>query len=132
MRFYFIRRIFAFLIDFILLFSFIELIIRVFGEVDENGYYFLPHPYSVIPLLCYLIYFVLQETLYGKTIGKRLFKLKIEFKTEPKRKVLVLTVRRMCDFLDVFLIGVGLILILVDDKKQRLGDKITKVYIVPS
>ncbi len=91
---------------------------------------------GVLVLLTFLIawsYFVLLEWLWqGQTIGKRLYGLRVireDGAPAGFTAVLIRNVVRMVDFLPAFY-GVGLLMIILTSRSQRLGDLAAGTYVV--
>ena len=78
-------------------------------------------------------YFILLEWLWnGQTIGKRAFGLRViteDGSPAPFTAVLVRNLVRVADFMPVFY-GVGVMVIILSPKSQRLGDLAAGTYVV--
>ena len=74
-------------------------------------------------LLAAMLYYFLQESSTGQTLGKRVMKLRVVAVEGEltRRKVLVRTLLRLIDWLP-FLYLLGFILVLVTPQHQRIGD----------
>ena len=78
-------------------------------------------------------YFILLEWLWnGQTIGKRVFKLRVineDGSPAQFTAVLIRNLLRLVDFLPAFY-GVGVLVIVLSPKSQRLGDLAAGTYVV--
>ena len=87
----------------------------------------------IVTLVLIWAYFILLEWLWnGQTIGKRIFKLRvINEDGSPARftAVLIRNLLRLVDFLPAFY-GVGVLVIVLSPKSQRLGDLAAGTYVV--
>lgn len=78
------------------------------------------------------LYFILTEAIYGKTIGKKLFKIKVMMVDGRRCTPLAALLRNLGRLLDLILGSyiLGIILIIFTSKKQRIGDLIAKTVVV--
>ena len=86
----------------------------------------------LLEFLLWLIYFTYFEGSSGQTIGKRLMHIKVVKENGAKcdyGSALVRNLLRIIDHLPTLYI-LGIILIAVTDKKQRLGDMLAKTIVV--
>jgi uncharacterized RDD family membrane protein YckC len=87
----------------------------------------------IVTLVLIWAYFILLEWLWnGQTIGKRVYKLRvINEDGSPARftAVLIRNLLRLVDFLPAFY-GVGVLIIVLSPKSQRLGDLAAGTYVV--
>jgi uncharacterized RDD family membrane protein YckC len=82
--------------------------------------------------LIVFLYFLVLEGAMGATIGKKLLKLKVVREDGSAcgfGPALIRNILRIVDELP-FLYIIGMLLISRSDKKQRLGDKLTKTVVV--
>lgn len=71
----------------------------------------------------------LQEGLTGKTIGKRIVRIKVNREDTLAPAVSASVIRHLCEVIDsLFLIG--LVLAARSGRKQRLGDRAAKTFVV--
>ncbi|RLE45407.1 MAG: RDD family protein [Candidatus Methanomethylicota archaeon] len=99
-------------------------------EVGPEGFNIL---FITIMIPLWLVYFVLQEGLWGQTIGKRITKIKVVKTNGEKAGWLKVLIRNLFRFIDV--IGpspyaVGMISIMVTKNRQRIGDIIAGTKVV--
>lgn len=85
--------------------------------------------FSVIVLI---IYFIIAESLYGQTIGKKLLKLRVAMTDGTKCTIKGALLRNVGRILDLLLGSylLGMILIIVTPKKQRIGDFLANTVVV--
>jgi len=87
----------------------------------------------IVTLVLIWAYFILLEWLWnGQTIGKRVYKLRVISEDgSPARftAVLIRNLLRLVDFLPAFY-GVGVLVIVLSPKSQRLGDLAAGTYVV--
>jgi len=87
--------------------------------------------FSVINIVVFLLYFTYFETTSGQTIGKKIMAIKVVKEGPGKITTgdgLIRTVLRVIDGIALYLLG--LIIIMVSDKQQRLGDMAAKTKVV--
>jgi uncharacterized RDD family membrane protein YckC len=88
--------------------------------------------FGIVAVIIWILYFPYFESRSGQTPGKRVMGIKV---TKENGKALtfgdalIRTVFRIIDFLPVAYI-IGLIVILVSQKKQRIGDMAAKTIVV--
>jgi uncharacterized RDD family membrane protein YckC len=87
----------------------------------------------IVTLVLIWAYFILFEWLWnGQTIGKRAFKLRVineDGSPAQFTAVLIRNLLRLVDFLPAFY-GVGVMVIVLSPKSQRLGDLAAGTYVV--
>jgi len=116
----------------IVIFAFIMDLFEVYlGTKNADGGY----SYGVVEsIISFYSYFLIQDLLFRKTLGKRIFKLEIRVlennngKTEYK--YLRIFARRIFDVFEFVCPFIYLIAISITDKNQKLGDKISKVEVI--
>ena len=88
--------------------------------------------YSIFAMFFSLVYFIVLEGVYGQTLGKRLFNLNVVNKKGRKITWTDSVVRNVLRLVDIlpFLYIVGIISILVTEKRQRLGDLAANTLVV--
>ncbi|SRR5258708_31402526 len=88
----------------------------------------------LIFIICNLSYFVLLEELYGATLGKMLFGIKVVSENGSKITIKQSLYRNLLRIVDGFpyIIPnlVGLVVLSTNDKKQRIGDRVAKTLVV--
>jgi uncharacterized RDD family membrane protein YckC len=109
---------------------------RLLGAADalsEESFFALGGLTLILTLVLIWAYFILLEWLWnGQTIGKRLYKLRvINEDGSPARftAVLIRNLLRLVDFLPAFY-GLGVLVIVLSPKSQRLGDLAAGTYVV--
>jgi uncharacterized RDD family membrane protein YckC len=132
-----VQRIIAVIIDSVIV-AIISLIIGVLIGLAIGfaflfaGFAFIYTPFSVIFLLLGIAYFTYFEGTSGQTIGKRLLGIKVISASTTSidmTKALNRNILRVVDWLPGAYI-LGFILILVSQKKQRLGDMLAETQVV--
>ena len=134
---------FAAVLDFILalviafsafmLFGFAAGLLGVAGALSEASLSAVGGFTLIVTLVLIWAYFILLEWLWnGQTIGKRVYKLRVISEDgSPARftAVLIRNLLRLVDFLPAFY-GVGVLVIVLSPKSQRLGDLAAGTYVV--
>lgn len=127
------RRIIAGFIDYLLIFCFTIIYIYLVGEPNDEGGYGVSGLLALGPMLIWGIMTVGIEQWFGRTIGNSLVDLKpksIDGIVDSPMFVQSLQ-RHLLDPIDMFFFGiVGIILINITEKKQRLGDIWAKTVVV--
>jgi uncharacterized RDD family membrane protein YckC len=80
-------------------------------------------PFAILSLLIWILYFTYFEGTSGQTLGKKILSIKVVKLSGDQLKIgdaLIRTILRIIDGLVFYL--VGLIVILLTEKKQRIGD----------
>lgn len=121
-----VERIFAFLIDFFVIFTYWILVIFLFGtlDLDSNDNWELTSFIMIVGLPMFL-YHVLFETFWdGRSMGKMAMQLRVVKLDGSKPGFGSYFVRWMLRIVDISLLGgsVALVTILLNGKGQRLGD----------
>src|SRR3989442_15321306 len=129
---------FAAVLDFLIasLIAFTASMILLFlGTASSGGLLLFSGLAVIVTLVLIWGYFILLEWLWnGQTIGKRAYKLRvINEDGSPARftAVLIRNLLRLVDFLPAFY-GVGVLVIVLSPKSQRLGDLAAGTYVVPA
>ncbi|MEM6516033.1 MAG: RDD family protein [Bacteroidota bacterium] len=127
------KRFLAGLVDYIIIYSFMYVLIFTFGELNNEGEYSLSGLAAFIPLIFWLVMTVGLESFLGATLGNALVNLKPIPKNGLNRK-LTLTEsfkRHLLDPIDMFFFGlIAIITIKNTDLNQRLGDLWAKTIVV--
>ena len=87
--------------------------------------------FAIINAIVWLLYFTYFEGKTGQTPGKKAMNIKVtteDGKQPTFAEALIRTILRIIDGLFLYLLG--LIIILVTEKKQRLGDVLAKTIVV--
>jgi uncharacterized RDD family membrane protein YckC len=85
----------------------------------------------VISLVIWILYFTYFESTTGQTLGKKMVNIKVVREDGKKltfAEAFLRTILRMIDGLAVYLLG--FIVVLVSEKKQRIGDIAAKTVVV--
>jgi len=130
------RRCFAAAIDYFIYFIIYILYTYFFGEMKqwgiENGvfsYRFNIGFFSLI--IIWFLYFPFIESIYGYTLGKGLFDLKVVKENSEDSNFYVSFIRHLPDFLDFFLFGlIAVILVKYTKKHKRIGDLLADTIVV--
>jgi uncharacterized RDD family membrane protein YckC len=118
------------IIDILFFLIIMKLLSPYIGTKNADGYYYTN---TAIGILQYYLIQLSQEIFFGKTIGKRLFKLGLYLEDEKPffgtNRILRIIIRRLFDLVDFlcpfFYIG----FILFSKKNQKLGDYISKMIV---
>lgn len=122
--------------------AFIDLIIYLgigvilallFGQViqTDGGFEFnlsgLP---ALIFMAIWFLLFPVNEGVTGQTIGKRICKITVVKQNLNPVNIPLSLVRHLFYIIDFFLFLIGVILIAISKKKQRIGDLVAGTYVV--
>ncbi|MCX6831921.1 MAG: RDD family protein [candidate division Zixibacteria bacterium] len=94
--------------------------------------WFITDPLCMIFLLVIFIYFVVLEGVFGRTVGKRLLRLRVVRRDGGNSGLLKAMLRnllRLVDGLPIFSI-LGAVLIVVSPEKARVGDLVAGTRVV--
>ena len=119
------KRIFAGLLDYIMIFTFFYFFTYTFGEPNIYGEYELNGYLAFIPLFFWLFITVGIEQILGATIGNFIVDLKPVSLLEDGEKPTILQSlkRHILAPIDMLFLGIiGIIIIKNTEKNQRLGD----------
>lgn len=124
------RRFVAQVLDLVVLFAIAMLLAMLTGNTTATGFNLQGGP----ALLWFVIgaaYFVLLEGWAGQTVGKRLTGIVV--RTEgaaaiSMRDSLIRNVLRVID--SIVFYAIGIVLILLSDREQRLGDRVADTVVV--
>lgn len=125
------KRLVAVLIDsvgFFVIFGFIISLLT--GQASSEGFHLTGLPAFLVFFLLF-VYFVVMEGLFGATLGKMLLKMKVVKTDGSPCDIASALTRNVLRIVDYFFFGfVGMILIWMSPKKQRLGDTIANTIVV--
>ena len=127
------NRIFAGLIDYIIIYAITFFLIFTLGQPNDEGGYSLNGLPALIPMIFWLILTVGFEIGLGATLGNLIVGLKPVSKNDPNRKLTFTESlkRHLLDPIDMFFFGlVGIITIKNTDLNQRVGDLWAKTIVV--
>jgi uncharacterized RDD family membrane protein YckC len=103
------------------------------GTLSEASLFVVGGLAMILTLVVIWAYFILLEWLWnGQTIGKRAFKLRVineDGSPAQFTAVLIRNLLRLVDFLPAFY-GLGVLVIVLSPKSQRLGDLAAGTYVV--
>ena len=103
------------------------------GAFDQASFFVLGGLTLIVTLVLIWAYFILLEWLWnGQTIGKRAYRLRVineDGSPAQFTAVLIRNLLRPVDFLPA-LYGVGVLVIVLSPKSQRLGDLAAGTYVV--
>lgn len=123
-----LKRIVALVIDVILFAVVIGILSSVVGVISQTLGGFV----STIGGLLFFVYYIYFEAEYGQTIGKMVMKIVVVTEDGGPltyREAIIRTLLRIIDALPFFYL-IGLIAILLTDRKQRLGDIVADTVVV--
>jgi len=126
------RRALAWFVDFVLWFGILGYIFALItNQTTSNG--FVLQGSSAVLLICVgFTYYFLTEAIWGATLGKAIFKIKVLKEDGQKisfKESLIRNLSRIIDMLPLFYI-VGIMSITNSNKKQRVGDKLAHTIVV--
>jgi uncharacterized RDD family membrane protein YckC len=87
---------------------------------------------SAIGIIIWLLYFTYLEGTSGQTLGKRVISIKVTKETGESLSFVDALIRTLCRIIDMLptLYIIGIILILVTEKNQRIGDLAAHTIVV--
>jgi uncharacterized RDD family membrane protein YckC len=125
-------RISAAIIDFLIIWLIGFLTGYLFGDYyaydDSIGYHLTGFPAFFLFAIEFGLISI-QEGLTGKTIGKRVVRIKVIKDGTSETFVSSSIIRHLFDIIDMFFL-VGLIVAATGEKKQRIGDLVAKTIVV--
>ena len=129
------ERILACFIDYSLYISFHVIFLLQFGKqsTTEDGRILLEAEgyYSYIPLIVWLITFPFMESHEGKTLGKKIMKIKVIRDDGQPINFFTSFIRRAFDFIDFLLLGLPAIIVSTNNKfNKRIGDWVARTVVV--
>jgi len=125
-------RILSTVIDYAVFFLFVIFYAYSFGGYDGDWVGSVSGYRSIPLVLIWFIYFPVIESLNGQTWGHKLMGLKVVARANQPIDLMQSTLRRVFDPIDIILsFGiVGVLLVRVSRKKQRLGDQVAATMVV--
>jgi uncharacterized RDD family membrane protein YckC len=121
-----------FLIASVIAFS-ANMVLTWLGVFNEASFFLLGGLTLIVTLVLIWLYFILLEWLWnGQTIGKRAYRLRVineDGSPAQFTAVLIRNLLRVVDFLPAFY-GLGVLVIVLSPKSQRLGDLAAGTYVV--
>ena len=126
------RKIVATLIDYTLIFAFNIWYLFEFGTLIEDGTYTISGFEVLLPILVWVLYFVIAEKYCAATLGHEIVKLKIVSVDGTELSFGQVFKRRICDAVEIsWCFGVIAFFIAENnDKHQRLGDILAKTLVI--
>ncbi|WP_299313226.1 RDD family protein [uncultured Aquimarina sp.] len=127
------KRFLAGFVDYLIIYTFIFLILYIYGEPDSSGEYSVTGIPALFPLLFWGIMTIGMELWFGATIGNSLVGLKPIPISEQNRKLSFgeSLKRHLLDPIDMFFFGlIGIIAINNTERNQRVGDLWAKTLVV--
>lgn len=119
-----LRRAFAASIDYGLFISFVSLYIVLQGQETTPGTYQLSGaPHAILILAVWLVYFPVPESIWGQTLGKAIFGLKVFTPQGTKANFTATLKRHLLDFPDLIIVGAIAAITLQQGPPRRLGDR---------
>ena len=113
------ERMLALLLDFLIIFSFFIVVFGGLGILSLN----LPNWMGVLIAIIGYLYRFFAEVLYnGQTVGKSVLKIKVVKLDGSAPSVAAYFLRWLMEPLDFFIVGLGVLLVILTKKGQRLGD----------
>jgi uncharacterized RDD family membrane protein YckC len=121
----------AALLDYLQYFLLSCLYVRAFGEVNAVGGYTV-HGALALPIYLYwLLYFPVVEGIFGCTLFKFFFDLKVIKQGDEPIGIIDALKRHLFDLVDMFLFGlIGVLVMRASAKHQRIGDQIAGTIVI--
>ncbi len=129
---YWLRRIPAYLVDFIIILLLLTGYTYLTGRLNKDGSMTLDHTYAKLEILLIAhAYYIIQEYFWNKTIGKRLVGLYVRRADGGKVTLKDVLIRNSTDTIELFLFSfIALTAVLFSKKRQRLGDMLAKTVVI--
>ncbi len=124
-----LRRVLSYIVDLFLIVLVMVFLSVLLGDKQPDGSYNVKFPWALIPMSFYIVYFVIQEHFFRKTLGKRIFKLEIIPENNKPLSFTRSFVRHLFDFVDIFCL-VGVLMIFLSKNNRRIGDRLSKCDII--
>jgi uncharacterized RDD family membrane protein YckC len=123
-------RVLAFLIDFTIYATIVTVLVHFFGGTLEDALGFRLNVLATLTIL-FMGFFLwpISEGLWGQTIGKRIFKLKVLSNDYKPIEMGSAVLRALLGFIDYIFLA-GLIVATTNDKNKRIGDFAAKTIVV--
>jgi len=129
------KRAFAAFIDYFLFISFDFIFLVQFGKhstnsdgrpiVEAEGFL------AYIPLIIWFITFAVVESIEGKTLGKKIMRIKVVREDGSNINFFTSFQRRIFDFVDFLLLGLPAIIVSRNNKRRkRIGDWVARTIVV--
>lgn len=127
---YFIKRATAAFIDFIIFVIIMKILEPYIGHKIDGQYYTNTLP----TIIAFFFYLLIQDVLFRKTLGKRIFKLELKLLENKNRMVsnyyFRIITRRVFDMFEIVCPFLYIISIAITDKNQKIGDKLTQIIVI--
>jgi uncharacterized RDD family membrane protein YckC len=126
------RKIIATIIDYTLIFAFYIWYMFEFGQPNEDGGYSMSGLAALLPILVWVLYFVIAERFCAATLGHEIMSLKVVSVDGNPLTFSQAFKRRICDAIEISWCF-GLIAFLIstnNDTHQRLGDILAKTIVI--
>jgi len=130
------RRCFAAALDYFIYFVIYIIYTYFFGDVNDWGIKDGTFKFNINIgffsfVFIWFLYFPVIESIYGYTLGKGLFDLKVVRENTENSKFYVSFIRHLVDFIDFFLFGlVAILLVKFTKKHKRIGDLLADTLVV--
>jgi uncharacterized RDD family membrane protein YckC len=123
-------RILAFLIDFVIYATIVVVLVYFFGGTLEDTLGFRLNILATLAIL-FIGFFLwpISEGLWGQTIGKRVFKLKVLSDEYKPIEMGAAVIRSLIGFID-YILFIGIIVATTNDKNKRIGDMVASTIVV--
>jgi uncharacterized RDD family membrane protein YckC len=131
-----VRRCFAATLDYSIFFLIYVIYVYFFGNVDEwginDGKFSVKFDIGLFSFIfIWFLYFPVIESIYGYTLGKGLFDLKVIKENSNDSKFYVSFIRHLVDIIDFFLLGlVAILLVKYTKRHKRIGDLLADTIVV--
>ncbi len=134
----FVKRLIAGLIDIYIVLIMTLLIIIPLGIYNAPNIELiyknaLKNIYIIMPLytLIYIFYnTLLERTKWHGSVGKKMVGIEVTDEYENPETLGIAFIRNLVKFLNIFTLGIGFIMSAFPQKKQTLGDKVSKTYVI--
>lgn len=124
-------RFFASLFDYCFFFFLYWSFFYFFGESNNTGGYSINGVLALVPLLFWLVYFIMVESIFSATIGHMLFDLKVVGDDNGTIGFIEALLRHIIDPIDFCFFGIPAIICINNTpKNQRIGDLLAKTIVI--
>ncbi len=130
------RRCWAAIIDYVLYFIFLILYTHLVGNVkawnlDSGSFHVSLTPGPIPMIILWLLYFPMMESLFGYTLGKGIFDLRVIRERKDDFPFAVALKRHLTDPIDFAFFGVvGILMVRLTKNHKRLGDMLAHSLVI--
>ena len=125
------KRLFAYFIDWILIFFFSSFIVNIFDRVLPETFYYRTTIFTILKALIYFGYFVLMtKVMNGQTVGKMIMRIRVVSEVEEELSWTTVIVRELAGKFVLRRWKIFYLLILFSSKKQHPFDMLAETIVL--